>query len=97
MKDLKDVHVYKVEKYDTKPRAHREIKDQLPGIVVVPGFLADKLTPEELKLLLSWNGLSDDEPVYFEELVRPWEVPGKPLGRPPMVYSRERLARPEPK
>lgn len=93
MRDHKTSNAHKVEKYDTKPREHREIKDQLPGVVVVPGFIADKLTLDELKLFLSWNGLDFEEPIHFEDLVRPPLYGSQPEGRPPMVYRRERLKR----
>ena len=83
-----------------KPRSFSEIKDQLPGVVVVPPSLMEKLTDGEIKLLLSWNGIEDDEPIYFEELstwglFRPPLPPGaEPAPRkPPMVYSRQKLRR----
>lgn len=87
-------------KEDVKPRALSNIMDQLPGIVVVPPFLVDKLTDSEIKLLLHWNGISEEEPIYFEELST-WGLfhtpptPGVGISsmKPPIVYSRKELRR----
>lgn len=92
MKDAKDILTHKVEKYDLKPRHYHEIKDQLHGTIVLPGFVRDRLTQDELMVVLRWNGISDEEPIYFEELLRPDESAGRP-GKPPMAFGRHPLVR----
>lgn len=97
---MKGISHRTVSESGVKPRALSDIMDQLPGIIVVPPFLTEKLSDGEIKLLLHWNGISEEEPVYFEELST-WGLfhtpttPGierSPM-KPPMVYSREELRR----